>query len=94
MSAFNVGGITLLYKARVVLMIPAAPAAAFVCPIMDLTDPIAVLFWVAVLSRVAVLAVVAVESGWSKNAFNAVNSTLSPTRVPVPWASINSTVEG
>ncbi len=36
-----VGGSTLKYTARAALMSDAAPAAAFVCPICDFTDPIA-----------------------------------------------------
>ena len=80
-STLIVGGNTLWCSAITVLKRPAAPAAALVCPIWDLTEPR--------LHQPASLRSVA-----SKTMRSPASSAASPAMVPVPWASTISTVSG
>ena len=73
-----VGGNTLWCKARIVLIIPAAPAAALVCPICDLTEPNAI----CCLTGLSFPKTICME----------LNSVGSPAPVPVPCASNKPTV--
>jgi hypothetical protein len=75
-----VGGSTRWCSASAAFVSPATPAVAFVCPIIDLTDPIAH-DW-----RPAPSCANSVDSAWT--------SAPSPATVPVPCASTSSTVAG
>ena len=73
---FTVGGSALWCRARTALTRPAAPAAALVCPICPLTEPMAVCRGRA--------------PPRSYTARSASTSAASPATVPVPWASTSS----
>lgn len=73
-----VGGSSLWCRASASLIMPAAPAAALVCPICDLTLPTAAYCFSSPLS--------------DTTADSADSSVASPTAVPVPCAS-NSSME-
>ena len=80
-STLMVGGSTLWWSAITTLNRPAAPAAALVWPTWDLTVPMAH-HWRS-------------ERSASSNTIERPpNSAASPALVPVPWASISSTVSG
>ena len=79
-SKLTLGGSTFSCRARAVLSIPAAPAAAFRCPMLDFTDP----------SATEPGASCAPE----KASIRLLTSTTSPTRVEVPWPSIIVHSEG
>ncbi len=85
-STLIVGGSTLWCRAITALKRPAAPAAALVCPIWDFTVPRAH-HWVDV-------SLSAPSFASSKTRERPPNSALSPAPVPVPWASMSSTVSG
>ena len=87
-ASFGLGRLTLIVggsapccSAITALKRPAAPAAAFVCPICDLTEP-----------REHHCRSGRPDS--SKTVRSASNSARSPAVVPVPWASTSSTVSG
>jgi hypothetical protein len=73
-----VGGMTLWCSASATLSKPAAPAADFVWPICDFTEPTATLW----------------RSTPANASLSPSISAASPARVPVPWASTSSTVPG
>ena len=73
------GGMVPVSTARMVFNKPAIPAAALRCPIWLLIDPTATDCPAEVFSNAD---------------DKLVNSVASPTTVDVPWASINSTVDG
>jgi hypothetical protein len=95
----SVGGSTLKYTASAALMSDAAPAAAFVCPICDFTEPIAHHGRGFALVGAARLRFAAERDVEGRRAVrvdvvSAVISTVSPTFVPVPCASTSSMVSG
>ena len=75
-----VGGKTLWCNAKAALIKLAAPAAALVCPICDLTVPKAICCFFGLFAP--------------KTLVIEVNSVGSPTIVPVPCASIKPTLAG
>ena len=79
-SPHSIGGSTLWCRASEALISPAMPAAGMVWLIMDLTEPKAMLPCAAV--RVP-----------NTDLSDAI-SVLSPSGMPVPWASTRPTVEG
>ncbi len=76
-SACRVAGSTPCRSACTILMMPATPAAACACPMLDFTDP-------SHNGRPG-------ERSWPYVASRASASIGSPSRVPVPWASTAST---